>query len=384
MAAQRHTRTSLDPITLRPKILDSVHVIKNDQTRFVICFCGERVKRSIVPHMKNEHASEWNSWVNIFLEMRRRGSTLKKIMRTFRSANDQLLFSWTVIDRAIRYAVERLNLQYVPPPILSVTNWEPSDFRLETSTIWDFPIRGAWAVHVGDYRGNWPPQLVRNIIQRYTSTGDLVLDPFMGGGTTLIEAWLLNRHSVGIDISKLAYQTVSDRLECMRSLSIKDSRANINATYTPRLVNADSTFDMNADAYECVQKGSVKLLCVHPPYLDALTYTGDRSEDLSQLRDPEVFLQRIAKFAHGSTAYLASENYCAVLIGDVRKNGSIVPLGARVLDVFLNVGFQLDDIIIKTQNRDRSSEFYLSSTKHHLLAHEYLYILKWPHPEKTR
>ena len=52
---------------------------------------------------------------------------------------------------------------------------------------------------------------MRNIILKYTQPGDLVLDAFMGGGTTLIEAWLLNRRSVGIDVSKLAYQTTSAR-----------------------------------------------------------------------------------------------------------------------------------------------------------------------------
>jgi hypothetical protein len=55
-----------------------------------------------------------------------------------------------------------------------------------------------------NYPARFSPLLAREIIQSFTKPGDLVLDPFMGGGTTLIEAKLLNRNSVGFDISTLA------------------------------------------------------------------------------------------------------------------------------------------------------------------------------------
>lgn len=332
--------------------------------------------------MKKSHAEEWKTWVGLFLDFRRHGLSLKKIMHLFQSGNGQLLFSWTVIDRAIRSSVERGDNEYSPPPILSVRTWEPPNFALETTTIWDFPNRGRWAVHTGDYRGNWPPQLVRNIILKYTKPGDLVLDAFMGGGTTLIEAWLLNRHSVGIDVSKLAYQTASARLERMELLSEQDSRMRIESQYRPQLVIGDSTFSKDKAPYNDIRPGTVNLLCVHPPYLDALIYTNDHPEDLSQIKEPEEFLARITAFAEGTTPYLASSNACALLIGDVRRRGRIIPLGAWTLDAFSKVGFQLDDIIVKTQHRDRSSEFYYSSSDGYLLAHEYLYIFKWPLQEK--
>jgi DNA modification methylase len=48
------------------------------------------------------------------------------------------------------------------------------------------------------------PELVREIILRFTSPGDTVLDPFMGGGTSLVEALAHGRRAVGIDINPLA------------------------------------------------------------------------------------------------------------------------------------------------------------------------------------
>ena len=378
MTRLEHAESTLQASTLRPDLLNSIRVTKNGEVRVVECFCGEQVKRSIVPHMKKSHEKEWTNWLGIFLELRRQGLSLKKIMRLFQSGNGPLLFSWTVIERAIRSSVEAGEALYTPPPISSVKTWEPVDFKMEKTTIWNFPIRGSWAVHAGDYRGNWPPQLVRNIITKFTRPGDLVLDPFVGGGTTLIEAWLLGRYSVGIDISKLAFQSASARLEHMQLLSEQDNRARLEYKYKPQLILGDSTFVDENTSYKTIRPHSVNLLCVHPPYLDALAFTEGHSKDLSSVREPGEFLRRITVFAKASTAYLAPDNFCAVLIGDVRRNGRITPLGAWTLDALLDVGFQLREVIVKTQNRDRSSEFYYSAAHGYLLAHEYLYILQWP------
>jgi hypothetical protein len=55
-----------------------------------------------------------------------------------------------------------------------------------------------------NYPARFSPLLAREIILNYSEEGDMVLDPFMGGGTTLIESKLLNRMSVGFDISSLS------------------------------------------------------------------------------------------------------------------------------------------------------------------------------------
>lgn len=54
------------------------------------------------------------------------------------------------------------------------------------------------------YPARFSPKFVRAAIQALSEPGDLVLDPFMGGGTTLVEAMALGRHGIGVDISSLA------------------------------------------------------------------------------------------------------------------------------------------------------------------------------------
>ena len=38
------------------------------------------------------------------------------------------------------------------------------NFELECTTVWAFPRRGDWATHKSDWRGNWSPEVARNLI----------------------------------------------------------------------------------------------------------------------------------------------------------------------------------------------------------------------------
>ena len=55
------------------------------------------------------------------------------------------------------------------------------------------------------FPAKFPPQLPRKFINALTQEGDVVLDPMMGSGTTILEAYLLNRRAVGFDIDPLAF-----------------------------------------------------------------------------------------------------------------------------------------------------------------------------------
>lgn len=58
--------------------------------------------------------------------------------------------------------------------------------KLEITTVWSFPERGKWKTNNSKYRWNFAPQIPRNIILRYSKEEDVVLDPMVGSGTTLI------------------------------------------------------------------------------------------------------------------------------------------------------------------------------------------------------
>ncbi len=67
----------------------------------------------------------------------------------------------------------------------------------------DNPVSG-YTHNFYRYPARFSPTLVRAAIEAFTRPGDMVLDPFVGGGTTLVEALAAGRHAVGTDISELA------------------------------------------------------------------------------------------------------------------------------------------------------------------------------------
>src|SRR5205807_2544867 len=54
------------------------------------------------------------------------------------------------------------------------------------------------------YPARFSPQFARAAIEAFTRPGDVVLDPFMGGATTLVEASALARTAIGLDINELS------------------------------------------------------------------------------------------------------------------------------------------------------------------------------------
>ena len=358
----------------RPVELSRVSVTYKDGRRFITCFCGEEVSHSIVPHLKKCHREKWQDWEKAFVILKNHGYSWKKIMHLFSAGDGKLLFSWTVIENSVKEVIESGRLQYVPIPKEMVKQWEPNNFSLEGTTVWDFPRRGDWAIHSGNYRGNWPPQIPRNLIIRYTQEGDVIIDAFAGGGTTLIEAWLLRRRSIGLDISKLAIQTMKANLSDMEELAKKDDRISLDSNYRPVVINANALELSNVLEQQNVN--NVKLICAHPPYLGSIRYTTNNEEDLALIRDPDIFYGKIRDFSREVKKILTDDGVCAILIGDIRRSGEVVPLGLNVLNIFVAEGFKLDNIVIKTQNRDSSSEFWVGHKSNILLmAHEYLFIL---------
>ena len=123
---------------------------------------------------------------------------------------------------------------------------------------------------------------------------------------------------------------------------------------------------------------SVDLVCTHPPYADIIQYSEDIENDFSHL-EMKDFLTEIYKFAEESFRVLKKGKFCAILMGDTRKNGMVQPLGFETMRLFELAGFKTKEIIIKEQHNCKATGFWkTNSIKHNflLLAHEYLFVFK--------
>ena len=87
------------------------------------------------------------------------------------------------------------------------------DIPVYVNEFWTSRQRAAHSLHEISYRACFKPQLPRFFIKRLTSPGDAVYDPFLGRGTTAIEAALLGRRPIGADINPLSEILVAPRLD---------------------------------------------------------------------------------------------------------------------------------------------------------------------------
>ena len=255
-------------------------------------------------------------------------------------------------------------------------NWpikelQPKNFKPETTTVWSFPDRGSWATHYlnSKYRGNWAPEVPRNLILKYTKEGEVVLDQMVGSGTTLIECKLLGRNGIGIDINPEAIMITRDRL-------------NFNySTINPKFPKTtQKTYVGDARNLNLIDDESIDLIATHPPYVSIIPYTNQRVEgDLSNVRDVAQFIEEMKKVAKECFRVLKPGKHCAILMGDTRRHQHFVPVTFRVMQAFLDAGFILREDIIKLQwNMKSTREKWNGRYDFYLIAHEHLFVFRKP------
>jgi len=252
----------------------------------------------------------------------------------------------------------------------------PKDFKEEQTTAWSFKQRGNWATHSGEYRGNWSPYIPRNVILKYSKPGELVLDYFCGAGTTAVESKLLGRKCIAIDINDKAIELARKNLNFkvdVEQITFIDDKIHLE-TYEPQLSVGD------ARDLSFLDDSSINLICAHPPYANIIHYTDFKQGDLSFF-DIDDFLKEMSEVAKESFRVLKPGRKCAILIGDMRKKKHVIPLGFKLINIYLDAGFKLKELVIKRQHNCKTTGFwYTSSIKHNflLLAHEYLPIFEKP------
>lgn len=243
-----------------------------------------------------------------------------------------------------------------------IIKWEPEDFEVEMTTHWSFPKRGDWATHDAKWRGNWSPYIPRNILLRYSKEKDLVLDQFAGGGTTLVEAKLLNRDIIGVDINDTAL------IRCREKIDFEHEGAD-GKVY----IHKGDARNLSFIKDECID-----LICTHPPYANIIQYSEDIEGDLSRLKIKD-FLEEMKKVAFESYRVLKKDKFCAVLMGDTRQKGHMIPMSFDVMHIFEEAGFKLKELIIKEQHNCKATGYWkTNSVKYNflLIAHEYLFVFR--------
>lgn len=249
------------------------------------------------------------------------------------------------------------------------------DLDINVDSLWIMGPRAKGGKHTNVYHGNFAPQIPNQMIRRYTEEGDIVMDLFMGSGTTLYECETLHRNYIGFDINSDIIDFVEKRMEGCGTIDYRIHNCDVTQT---------ASFQCCVDNdLKLMGKRKVDLLIIHPPYLDIVKFT-NRPEDLSAISDLNVFIDKFKIAISNALQYLKANRHFVLVIGDIYRNGEVIPLGFYLMyAIKKSFGCQLKGIVIKdiVGNRAKIGQEALWKYRalvngNYLFKHEYLFVFK--------
>jgi 16S rRNA G966 N2-methylase RsmD len=137
--------------------------------------------------------------------------------------------------------------------------------------VWQFSYEGRDIRDKSIHPATFPIALAEKVIELFTHEGELVLDPFVGSGTTLIAASDLNRNAVGFDLQKHYVELCASRL-----------------SQNPNMFNRANQISVQDDARNIpvyFDSESISLIWISPPYANLLNRA--RKNKSRRFRDNE-------------------------------------------------------------------------------------------------
>lgn len=218
--------------------------------------------------------------------------------------------------------------------------------------VWQFNYEGRDIRDKAKHPATFPLSLARRCIELFSHQGELVLDPFMGSGTTLLAARDADRNAVGFDIHP-EYVTLAEERLKQESLFSKTQQIPI--------------LDDARHIAQCLQEESVTCIVTSPPYANLLnrqrknkSRRGDerkndqylkveqysqRSEDLGTL-DLEAYSSAMAEIFRNILPLLKKKGHCVINVPDMWWENKRITIHVAVIEALRSVGYELRNTII--------------------------------------
>jgi len=259
---------------------------------------------------------------------------------------------------------------------IDLTRWREYD-HVWTDSLWQIEARDRTGGHQLDYHGNFVPQIATQTYLRYTKENDVVLDLFLGSGTSAIEAVRLNRRLIGVELKPDLVETVKAKI----SPDLLDDRIHI--------LQGDSTrTETGARVREVLASMGAEhaqLLVLHPPYHNIIHFSDDPA-DLSNTPSLDAFLDLFETVAYHGFDLLEPGRFAVLVIGDEYAKGELIPLSFYCLERMQRVGFRTKGIVVKNitgneRGKGRGSNLWryrAMAGGYYIFKHEYVIVFQKP------
>ncbi len=259
---------------------------------------------------------------------------------------------------------------------LDLNRWREYE-EIETDSLWLYSNRASGDGHKLDYHGNYIPQIATQLLTRYSKKDEIVLDMFLGSGTTAIEAARLDRRCLGVELKPELVEYVRGKIRP----DLLKSRI--------RLLQGNSaapeTVSQISETLRAMQANTAHLLILHPPYADIIKFS-DRPDDLSNAPTTAAFLDGFEIVARNGYELLAPGRFAALIIGDKYANGELVPLGFWCMERMNRAGFKTKAIIVKNiegneKGKGKSANLWryrALAGGYYIFKHEYIILFFKP------
>lgn len=241
-----------------------------------------------------------------------------------------------------------------------ICNCEPNHINCMTAKEWMQAQVAVWEFYYEkrDLRDKdvhpavFPIGLPAKCIKLFTHEGELVLDPFVGSGTTLLAAQDLNRNAVGFDLKKEYVELSKSRLSQSRldgqtqQIAICDDAHNISQYLEPETVSLSVTSPPYANMLnrKRLNKSIRGNLRQNKHYLKVQQYSND-PRDLGTM-DAKKYAETLGEIYHGILPLLKPKAHCVINVTDLWWENKRIPVHVYVIEALQRVGYELRNIII--------------------------------------
>lgn len=252
-------------------------------------------------------------------------------------------------------------------------HWKELDINVDS--LWLIGPRAKGGKRENNYHGNFTPQVPDNLIRRYTEPGEIVLDLFMGSGTTLFECETDNRNYIGYDINDDIINVVKSKMDDNSPIKFFIHKCDVTDT------KAFST--VTEQSLKVLGKKKADFLIVHPPYWDIIHFT-DQECDLSNISSLEEFINKFIIAMKNALSFLKANRHFAIIVGDLYRESEVVPLGFHLMDAIKkNFKCKLKGIVIKDMVGNRAKlglenlwKYKALKSDYFLFKHEYIFLFR--------